>query len=81
MYSPNHLLFSSQLYILDELLQKQAAAAKQQPQKQAAATQSAQAAPAAVKQQQAAPAQPKAAAVSSARKRSSIGKILTDEEW
>lgn len=28
MYSPNHLLFSSQLYILDELLQKQAAAAK-----------------------------------------------------
>jgi hypothetical protein len=28
MYSPNHLLFSSQLYILVELLQKHAAAAK-----------------------------------------------------
>ena len=51
-----------------------APAVQQQPQvKQAAA-------PAAVKQQQAAPA-PKAAAVSSAKKRSSIGKILTDEEW
>lgn len=56
---------------------KQAAAPQAAP---AAATQSAQAAPAAVKQQQAAPA-PKAAAVSSAKKRSSIGKILTDEEW
>lgn len=47
---------------------KQAAAAP------AAATQTAQAAQAGVKQQQ-------AAAVSSARKKSSIGKILTDEEW
>lgn len=56
---------------------KQSAAPQAAP---VAATQSAQAAPAAVKQQQAAPA-PKAAAVSSAKKRSSIGKILTDEEW
>jgi len=66
-----------------------APAVQQQPQKQAAAqqaapaaaTQSAQAAPAAVKQQQAAAPAPKAAAVNSAKKRSSIGKILTDEEW
>lgn len=56
---------------------KQAAVPQAAP---AAATQSAKAAPAAVKQQQAAPA-PQAAAVSSAKKRSSIGKILTDEEW
>ena len=56
---------------------KQAAAPQAAP---TAATQSAQAAPAAVKQQQAAPA-PKAAAVSSSKKRTSIGKILTDEEW
>lgn len=56
---------------------QQSAAPKAAP---AAAAQSAQAAPAAVKQQQAAPA-PKAAAVSSAKKRTSIGKILTDDEW
>lgn len=49
------------------------AAAKQQ--------QAASAPPAAaVKQQQAAPA-PKAAAVSSVKKKSSIGRILTDDEW
>lgn len=48
----------------------------------AAAKQQAASAPpaAAAKQQQAAPA-PKAAAVSSVKKKSSIGKILTDDEW
>jgi len=58
--------------------QKQAAAQQAAP---AAATQSAQAAPAAVKQQQAAPAPKAAAAASSVRKKGSIGKILTDDEW
>ncbi|MDQ1330369.1 MAG: hypothetical protein QG578_632, partial [Thermodesulfobacteriota bacterium] len=58
-------------------VQQQAAAQQAAP---AAAVQTAQAAPAAVKQQQAAPA-PKAAAVSSARKKTSIGKILADDEW
>jgi hypothetical protein len=48
------------------------AAAKQQH--------AASAPPAAVAKQQAAPA-PKAAAVSSVKKKSSIGKILTDDEW
>lgn len=58
---------------------KQSAAPQAAP---APAAQSAQApAPAAVKQQQAAAPAPKAAVVSSAKKRSSIGKILTDEEW
>ncbi|MBU2623179.1 MAG: hypothetical protein KKD92_12765, partial [Proteobacteria bacterium] len=57
---------------------QQAAAPQAAP--AAAAQQSAQEAPAAVKQQQAAPA-PKAAAVSSAKRKTSIGKILTDEEW
>ncbi len=47
----------------------------------AAKQQAASAPPAAVaKQQQAAPA-PKAAAVSSVKKKSSIGRILTDDEW
>lgn len=67
--------------------QVQAQAAPQvQAQAQAAAPaaakqQAASAPPAAVaKQQQAAPA-PKAAAVSSVKKKSSIGRILTDDEW
>ncbi len=60
--------------------QVQQAAAQQAAPAAAAQQQTAQAAPASVKQQQAAPA-PKAAAVSSARKKTSIGKILADDEW
>lgn len=59
----------------------QAAQAQAQAAPPAAKQQAASAPPTAVaKQQQAAPA-PKAAAVSSVKKKSSIGKILTDDEW
>jgi len=67
---------TSSPFVQSQQPQVQQAAA---PQAAPAAAQSAQAAPADVKQQQAAPAQK--AAVSSSKRKTSIGKILTDEEW
>jgi hypothetical protein len=64
------------------VVQQQSQAPQAAPQAApAASAQTAQQAPPAVKQQQTAPAPKAAPAVSSVKKKGSIGKILTDDEW